>query len=410
MSLIFKNIVWLSLAEICYRLALFVLTIFIARNLGVGDYGVFQFALGFASLFLVFSDFGISDITLREFSKEKRREKDYSALLSLKLLLAVGTFSIIVLGSLFVTHDIFIRKIIWILALFVVLNSLFSILFAFFQAREQMYYKTIIRGLHTLILLFFGAVTFIRFPSIENLSIGYVFSTLAALVIIFSWFHLKVQAVRLRWDAVLWWQYFKMAWPIGGAAFFGGIFVYSDSVMLGYFGQIIQNGWYNAAYQLIGVTIIPSILIAIAFVPSLSRASPQELGRIWMKFFSLMSVLALVVLVSGFLLGSKAILLMYGPEFEPGIFAFKILIFMGFFNFLYIPFSTVLVASGMQFKYFLLQLGAAVLNIVLNLLMIPSLSLYGAALATVITYGILLLFGIILALRFTSIRFTLKLK
>jgi len=409
---IVKNIGWLSLAEIFWRGALLALAILIARSLGAENFGAFQFALSFASFFIVFSDLGLSDIILREFSREKELEKDYSPLFGLKVFLSIGAFAFIVLGSFFITEDFLVRKLIWILAGFVVLNNFFALLFALFQAREEMQYKAFIRGVQAVVMLALGSLILFRFPSLENIGYGYVASTFAVLLGSLVLFHLRVKRLALEWNKDIWKKYLTMSWPVGGAALVGGVYVYIDSIMLGYFGEIIQTGWYNAAYQLVAFTIIPAILIAIAFVPSLSRAlqrSREEFQRIWTRFFQLMTFSSVVFAIGGFFLAPTIIPLLYGEAYHPSIFAFQILIFMGSFNFLYISFSTILVVAGHQRKYFFLQAGAALLNIALNILLIPSLSLYGAALATVITYGVLLIFGMLLALRFTPIRFTLNL-
>ena len=88
---IFKNTFWLAVAEGISRLFGFILIIYVARILGTTEFGKFTFALSFVSMFVVLSDFGLSDIATREFSRDKKSEKEYSGILSLKILLSIGT-------------------------------------------------------------------------------------------------------------------------------------------------------------------------------------------------------------------------------------------------------------------------------------------------------------------------------
>ena len=111
---IFKNTFWLIFAEIFSRFLEFVLIIYITRILGVFEFGKFTFVLAFVSMFAILSDFGLSDITTREISGDKETEKEYPAVLSLKVILSIGTFVLIMLASFFVTNDPLIRLIIGI--------------------------------------------------------------------------------------------------------------------------------------------------------------------------------------------------------------------------------------------------------------------------------------------------------
>jgi len=86
--------------------------------------------------------------------------------------------------------------------------------------------------------------------------------------------------------------------------------------------------------------------------------------------------------------------LLYGSEFSPAILAFQILVLMAGLNFLYIPFYLALIAANLQKKIFIISLIAALVNIVLNLILIPKYSLYGAAVSTLITYIILLVLAV----------------
>ena len=96
--------------------------------------------------------------------------------------------------------------------------------------------------------------------------------------------------------------------------------------------------------------------------------------------------------------GGPILTLIYSAEFEPGIVTFKILSFTLFTTFINTPLSYLLLAKNRQNDYLKIVMAGAILNLVLNILLIPKYSLLGAAIATVVTE--LLLF--ILYLYFAS--------
>jgi len=73
-----KNTFWMAVAEGITRFLKLFLIIYVARILGATEYGKFTFALAFVSLFAIFSDFGISQITTRELAQKKGKRKRIS--------------------------------------------------------------------------------------------------------------------------------------------------------------------------------------------------------------------------------------------------------------------------------------------------------------------------------------------
>jgi len=138
---IVKNTLWLAIAEGITRFLKLFLIIYVARILGATEYGKFTFALAFVSLFAIFSDLGISTITTREIARDQEKEKEFPSLLSLKLVLSIGTLLLICIGSFFITVDPVIRGIIWILGIYIIVSSFASIIYAFFHARQKMEYE-----------------------------------------------------------------------------------------------------------------------------------------------------------------------------------------------------------------------------------------------------------------------------
>src|SRR5581483_12374494 len=110
---IVKNTFWLAVAEIISHFLQFIIIIFTIRVLGSAQFGIFSFALAFVSTLAVFSNFGLASFTTRGFSQDRNSEKEYSSILSLKIILSIGILLVMFAGSFFISEDIAARRMIW---------------------------------------------------------------------------------------------------------------------------------------------------------------------------------------------------------------------------------------------------------------------------------------------------------
>lgn len=405
---IFKNIFWLGVSEGLYRLLGAILIVYMARILGAVEFGKFSFAVAFVSLFVVFSDFGLSDITTRELSRNKEVEKEYPAILSLKIILSIAALFLILFFSFFVTTDHIVLFVIWILALYILLNDFFFIIYSFLRARQQMEYEAGFKILQALII--FGVVFFVlfKFPSVGNVSLGYLFANLVALILVLLFLHSRIQPLRLIFTKNIRQKFLRLSWPLGLTAICGGVFLNINLVTMGYFGQIVQTGWYNAAYRIIVAITIPAALIGTSIYPVLSKTfheAREKFQQVLNFQIELMIILAAPLVTGGLLLAPYIINFLYGASFSPSILTFQILLITVGINFLYSPFYLSLIASGQQKKTLWVTLTGAVVNIILNLILIPRYSLYGAAISMVITFFAIFFLAVEFSKRFTSISF-----
>jgi len=397
-QIIFKNTFWLSASAGINKLLALALIIYAARILGAEGYGQFTFALAFASLLMIFSDLGLSTIVTREFAREKENKNEFYSLISLKILLALATFIIITVISLFFVGSPEIRSLIVIVGLFLLMNSLTDIAYAFFHARQKMEYAAWLEVIQMVLMVSLGIFVLFRFPSPQNLGYAYFFSAVVSLTAAFLFFNLKIFAVKLKWNTAVWKKFLNMSWPLAFIGLFGVVYSYTDSVMLGYWNMFEETGWYNAAQKIALAGLIPMGLIGAAFYPALSKfskESKEKLQKVWNFELEIMIALALPLVVGGMILAPKIIHSFYSIEFSPSILAFQILIGTAGLVFLYRPFYDAMIVLNHERKIFWITMSGAAVNVVLNLILIPKYSLYGAAIATVVTYTLVLFIGVL---------------
>lgn len=390
-QIIAKNTFWLAVAEFLSRFFKFFLIVFAARILGATDYGKFSFALAFASFFIVFADFGLDNILLRELARDKSQEAKFPAIFTLRVLLSLLMLVVIWLGSFFATEDLIIRQAIWILAFYIFFQSTKTVFHAFFQARQRMEYTAFIQILDAALITVLGFFVLFRFPSVANLSLAYVFVAFAGFILMLIILKKRIFRFPLfAFQPTVWKQFLAVSWPLGLVGFGGSIFNQIDSIALGFYKQVTQVGWYNAAYAIFGTTLLPVMVIGQSFFPMLAKAREESKERFQKIYYIQTEVsffLAFGFLAGGLALAPKVIDFFYDLSYAPSILALQILLVASALWILSAPANTALVIFNQQRRLFWIVLASAFLNAGLDFLLIPRWSLYGPAFATVMATG-----------------------
>ena len=403
---VFKNIFWLSFGIGMTKIFSFVLVMYSASILGALEFGKFNFALSFTGLFIIFSDLGLSAILIREFSGSAERLKEFYSIISLKIILGLAMLVLVLIGSFFITGDPDVQKIIFILAVFTLVSVFIDLSSDFFQARQRMEYQSWIQFFLTLLIMLFGLFAVFFFPSAENLSWAYLLASLIAFAVSVFFFHFRVFPLKICWNRLIWKKFILMSWPLGFTALCGSLYNHIDSVMMGYWNQIIEVGWYNAAHRTALLILIPISLISASFYPQISRffkESKEKLQNFWSYQMEITLFLIFPLVFGGIALGPRIIESIFGSDFLPAVFAFQLLILMTGIICLHLPFSKVLIVSNQQKKVLLVYFVGAAVNVILNLILIPRYSLYGAAIATITAHSLMFLMYFEFVVRFTPI-------
>jgi O-antigen/teichoic acid export membrane protein len=369
------------LADGVAKIAKLFLYIYIAKNLGVLEYGKFSFALAFVGLFIVVSDLNISKIVTRDFVQDKDNEADFPSILSLEVVLSLISFLFIFSGSFFVTHDLFLRKIILILAVYSLISVFPFIFYAFFVAREKIEYRSWSEMSKAVITTALCVFVLTRFPSVLNLSWAYLigaFVSLFPVVILFNW---KFQEFRLAFSYAIWKKYLISAWPLALAGLLGSIYLNFDSTFMGFLGKIEDVGLYGAAQKIAGAALIIFSFFSVSFYPALNKAylDNNKFQQIWNKYFSVFLFFIIPILTFGLIFATKIITFVYSHAFTPAVVPFQILLLGLALGTATSPFGQLLVVSQLQKRVFWITLWVTILSIFLNLVLIPKYSLYGAA-------------------------------
>jgi PST family polysaccharide transporter len=163
-----------------------------------------------------------------------------------------------------------------------------------------------------------------------------------------------------------------------------------DQVFLKHFIDTTAVGFYSVAVQLTEIwQVVPQILLAALF-PALVNAhlSKNNYGKRILALLALLGLYSLGVSLATMLLAPILVPLIYGAAFSASIPLLQIYTWSLFGTVAGFLITNVLVTENKRFIQVVVGLVPMILNIVLNLLLIPKAGAAGAAWATVISYSL----------------------
>ena len=387
---IIKNISALALGEVITRILSLFFIIYLARYLGEIGFGRYSFAFAFTSLFLVIVDPGVNTLVIRDVAREKALAGKYVGnIILLRPILSVLAFALIAVVINLMDYPAETRLAVYIVGIYSIMISFSQLTRSVFRAFEKMEYEALLNISERLIFVSLGiTVLFLGYGLIEVVSVFLIAGT-ANVFLSFSLIVRKFTSVKLEMDWNFWKYLIREGLPFGMALIFITVYIKIDTVMLSIIKGDAAAGWYNAAYQIPFAVSLISFAYMESIFPLLSkfyRSSKDSLIFIYTKSYKYLLIISLPIAVFTTLFAEKIIFLLYGAEFGPSAISLRILIWFTVFEFLGYLFYTVLASIDRQNINTFNTAVCAVANVLLNLLLIPSLSYAGASIAKVLTY------------------------
>lgn len=387
---IFGNVSSMLSAKVTNVLCGIVVSILLARYLGAERQGIISYALSIYGMFSFFSVFGLPDIIVREFSQNKENSKETAKSAMALMLLGGGIAGILSIGiaiRLEVTKQVL---------LFVVLYAIEN-LSQFLRVFEQWLYSiaktkpySIAQIIIHLLFLGFKIIGIILKQDIIWFVLCTVFEvTFTNISLVLCYWIVKqpfdgegrVNIERIK-------KLLRSCWPLIIVSAANTIYMRIDQIMVGKMLNEIDLGLYS-----IGVTLaeywyfVPSIIYS-SFLPSLAERKNEEISYYQLlQHFADGMIMTAYVAVIGFSIGGKLFIpMLYGAEYTNSSIVLSIYIWAGFFISLsYVDQITYILSDNTRIIMFT-NIISAVLNIVLNALLIPVVGIYGAALATTLDH------------------------
>lgn len=367
--------------------------VWVARYLGKDQYGLFNYALAFVSLFSPILTLGLDDVVVRHIvSKSSSKEEILGTTFWLKLLGGIVSVFVAV-GAMFFLgeHDTLKIWLVVILAIAGIFRAADTIEL-WFQSQVNSKYTVIAKNLAYLLsnlikvgliltkapLLAFAWITLAEF------AMGAI-----GLVIVYQVRGLSLQL--WKWSFPIAKTLLKESLPLIFSGFAIMIFMKIDQIMLGQMRGNGDVGIYSAAVRIselwyfIPTTIVASVAPAIYAAKEKSETLYyQRIG----KLLRLLSCIALAISVPMTFLSENIVLAMFGSKFAEAGPILAVHIWTSVFVFMGVATSPWFIAEGLNNVSLGKTLLGAIINIILNVLLIPKYAGMGAAIATIISQAV----------------------
>lgn len=377
-----------------------IVTAALARSLGVFGYGEFTTAFVFMTFFGVFADFGFFQIFVRELV---RRPKDQVAIagniLALRMLFGVVVYGFAASCVWLFPYSLAVKQAVVILALASFFLSVNTTLVAVFQARQTMFKAVIGDVIGRVVLLALVMLVLRAQGSLQSIFFVYVAANFVNLFIT-SRLVLKEIPLRFQMQPGIWKTMVREAWPLGVVTMLGALYFKIDTVILSVVKSPIDVGIYGAPYKIFELlTIVPAFFMGNVF-PTLTQllaTNRERANRLIQAAFDSLMIAGLgiaAILIGG---ATGIVRLTVGEEFVHAstvavaghpITAVSILALLSLAlicTFLGALWSHVVIALGYQRALIWPGVIAVIINLALNLALIPRLSYFAATVTTILT-------------------------
>ena len=388
-----KNIAALFTAHFVVAFLLLALSVFIARTLGDVAFGKYSFVVALTAIFAIFSDLGYNTLIVREVARDPAQADRYlKNTLGIRLVLSLIIFTTIVILINATGYRADMKNLIYVFTIYALILSISDVFKMVFRASERMQYESAITIISNIVRVVLGVTVLLRGYGLMGIALVFLFYSLLDLLL--SFMVCKTRFVRpgVALDSGFWKGTVIIALPMGLVTILSLVYIRTDTIMLAIMEGVAVVGWYNAAYNLVlGFTPIPHLFMN-AILPLMSRlyvSSKDSLVRGYEKAFTYLLISGLPIATGMSLLADEIIHLLYGEQFANSVIALEILAWDVLLIFICLPLGFMLVAINRQNRMAVIVGGCALLNVVLNLILIPGFSYIGAAIATLITETVL---------------------
>lgn len=366
---------------------LLILLILAGRYLGDINYGIFTFSLAFVFIVEIFADFGLSELSQRSVARDKNLAgKYFGNLLVWKLITSTVVFAVLVLIINLLKSSSEIRFTVYLLGLAYILRSFKSTCRALFRAFERFGLDCLTMYIERSSLLAIGVVVLILGGGLVGFALVFVVVRAFDLVLTFGILSWKIVKIVPKFDFTFLKKLQIEALPFGLFAVIITLYSYTDTVMLSFMRTDAEVGWYNAAYKIYeGLTVFP-IIICVVLYPRLSQLfvlNKKAHSLLSSKAVKYMFIISFPIIICGIMLSKNIINILFGREFQNSVVALQILLLGVAFIFQIRLFQIILNSIDKQKVVMYVGLAGLIVNVFLNLLLIPRYGFKGAAATTV---------------------------
>jgi O-antigen/teichoic acid export membrane protein len=385
-----QNTSFLTVASVAQKIVSFVYFTIVARLIGVENTGSYFFALTFTTIFTVVADFGFGPILTREAAKfPDNLQKYFNTAFWSKVIFGIATYLLVVFFVNILDYSQFLRDLIYLSAITMFFDNLQGAFFSVFRSQKNLIYESISVVIAQVLTLIIGTTALLFKAPLVWLIAAYAIPSML-IACYGAYFAIKKFGLKfqLAIDHGTFVSMFKMALPFAMAGIIGRLYSYSDSIIMSKLLTAKDLGWWSVPYKItFAFQFIPVALSASVYpaMSSLTISQPEKVGELFTKAWRYLFVIVFPIAFGLSAVAEPVIVKLYGVKFLPSVPVLRILLISLIFSYLSIISGALLNATGNQrIQTYILAL-SLVCNIVLNVYLIPSYGIMGAAVSALVS-------------------------
>jgi O-antigen/teichoic acid export membrane protein len=384
----FANTSWLMGHRILSMVVAIFVGVYVARYLGPERFGLLSYAGSFVGLFTALATLGLDGIIVRELVKTPDRRDE---LLGTAFRLKAGGAILMWIGiaaAIPFTHNDTQTNILIAIIAFGVIFQAFNVIDFKYQAEVKSKFvvwvqlaQLVVSSAVKLALIWISAplVWFACVFLIDAVvhAVGLTAMYLKNTDKIWHW--------KWRWETAR--VLLKDSWPLILSGMVISIYMKIDQVMIKEMLGAQQVGHYAAAVRLSGAWYFIPMAVTSSIFPAIINAKKQSEELYYhrlQKLYDLMVWLAIAIALPTTFLAPWVIGVLYGEAFSPAAGVLSIHIWAGIFVFLGVASGKWFLTENYIKKNLYRTAIGMIVNIILNLILIPLKGIYGAAMATLL--------------------------
>ncbi len=387
---IFVNSIFVTGATVIDKFIFFLVNIIVARYLDVEKFGEYTTALGYATFFSTFVDIGINQTLVRALNKDKHLDREHitNALIikSALVLVIYGTMA----ASLYFTnynHNTIILTLIF--GIVRIGNEYMNAFYSVYYARESFFKASLLNSLFSIVFL--SATGLVVYYNGTYFHIAYL-RLAAVLLFVLLLAGLVLSKIKLKFDYDSFKKFVPEAVSFGLSTIFTNTYQRANIIILSLMHGTLYSGYFsNAYYFFTSLFFLPSNFSKV-IVPYLYKLSFKENKTQFQFAFDiytrLLSIISFYIAAVLFIFAKWIVLYIYGDKYNATIIVLRYIA-------LSIPamftFSGTMITALDKQKYRTKTQGfVLIVSLISNLLLIYFFKTIGAAIATFITYALLM--------------------
>ena len=359
-------------------------TIYFAHFLGPAILGSFYLFTAYFGIFDVISDGGFGGASIKRISEGKNPNEFFTASIILRFVLLGISIVIFIIMSPYLV-GITNSELFYLFIITLTVGSINGICAIDVLGTARIGVSQTSNFINTMVKLVIQVLAVFVGWGLGGLIAGFITGMIASAVINFKFIRLKLTKCNFNhfkdMSTFAFWTFLSS----GGVLMFS----YADTILIGYFLNSEEVGIYRIAFQLAAVSAVTVTVFNSVLFPRISRwHAENDIAMIQLtlsKAITYCLILAIPVTAGGVLLSDKLMYFLYGASFQSGSSCLIILLFAQIANIFMYLFTMCLNGIDKPRYSFYVTLISAILNIILNIVLIPVFGVTGAAAAMLLT-------------------------